>query len=112
MRKAHEIQEEIDGIEKIIEARKSSIVRHEERIEKLRNLKSKAVYADDIKNGVDVNVVSITGIWPSFLMITDEGFKWYSREVKPKTGANRITRRFYKQIKEASERKRCKKENY
>ena len=105
MRKPEEIQEEIERLGAANIKRMAAVRRAREKIAELIELKSKAVYADDLKNGIDVNVIKITGEWPHFLMETDEGFKWYCREPKPKTGPNRITKRFYEQIKEAYERR-------
>lgn len=106
MRTPDEIQVEIDHLEDLNEKRKHDIYKTEDRIIELRNLKSKAQNVEDLKDGIDVNVVKVTGEWPDYLVETDEGFKWWSRDKDQTTGTERITRSFYKQIKKCYDEKK------
>lgn len=54
--------------------------------------------AEALENGVDVNIVKITGEGSSLLVTTDEGFSWWG-DRDDKLGKHRITRVFYSQIK-------------
>jgi len=55
--------------------------------------------AEALRNGVDVNIVEITGEGSSLMVTTDEGYKWWG-DRNDKLGKARITRDFYRQIKE------------
>ena len=55
--------------------------------------------AEALKNGVDVNIVKITGEGSRLSVTTDEGFSWWG-DRNDKLGKHRITRDFYRQIKE------------
>ena len=102
MRSSHEIQENIDDLEKLIIKRQAQIATAKERIGKFRYLKSRAIEAEALKVGIDVNIVTVTGEWPDYLVETDEGFRWWSRDRDQKPGTERITRSFYEQIKECA----------
>ena len=62
------------------------------------------IKAKNLRNGVDVNIISITGEWPRLSVTTDEGYSWWG-DRSEKLGAYRITRDFYRQIKECHEEK-------
>ncbi len=55
--------------------------------------------AEALENGVDVNIVEITGEGSRMFVKTDEGFSWWG-DRDDKLGKHRITRDFYRQIKE------------
>lgn len=100
-----EVQAEIDSHEKGIESFKSSIFEAEKKIIDLRYELGRAIEADKLEAGVDVNVVSIMGEWPKLLVtIAPEGYSWWGDRTE-KIGKYRITRDFYAQIKECYEAK-------
>ena len=100
-----EIQSEIDSLDRLIESSKSSIFEAEKKTTDLRYELSRAIEADKLEVGIDVNVVSIIGEWPKLLVtIAPEGYSWWGDRTE-KIGKYRITRDFYEQIKECYEAK-------